>query len=150
MCLCSIQQCRSCAARGQEEGGFYNDQQRGHLKWYSSHREGSRGDCHTHSVFKEFQAEFIASNNYNHETLNKDTCGGCYQVFVEEDRQTWKVVYYTSYDAEYVSCGCVMFQMLILCQHALYILNKKKVMELPEYYRLSRWTLSVRIWLVID
>lgn len=30
-------------------------------------------------------------------------------------------------------CSCAMFETLgVLCQHALYILKKKKVMELPE------------------
>lgn len=39
----------------------------------------------------------------------------------------------------------VLYETLdILCQHALYVLQKKKLMELLEHYTLHRWTLSVR------
>lgn len=63
----------------------------------------------------------------------------------EEEKGKWKVVQYTTYDGVYVKCNCAMYETLgILCQHALYMLKKKKVMELSEHYILSRWTVSGR------
>lgn len=77
--------------------------------------------------------EFIASNSYTHETLSKDAEGGWYAVgLVEEDRQKWKVVQYSLCDGVNVRCSCTTFETIgILCKHALYMLKKKKVMELP-------------------
>lgn len=44
----------------------------------------------------------------------------------------------TGYNGVHVRCSSVLFDTLgILCQHALYVLKKKKVMELPEYYILD-------------
>lgn len=55
------------------------------------------------------------------------------------------MVQYATYDGVYVKFNCAMYETLgIPCQHALYMLKKKKVMELPEHYILSRWTLSGR------
>lgn len=46
------------------------------------------GDRYTRCVLIKFQAEFSQSNNCIHETLNKDTYGGGYQLGrVEEDRR---------------------------------------------------------------
>lgn len=108
--------------------------------------EKAAGDRYTRRVFRKFQAEFIASNNCTHATLNKDGCSGWYRVgHVDEDQRRWKVVQYTAYDDPFVRCSCALFETAgILCQHALYIMRKKKVVVLPEQFILSRWTLSVR------
>lgn len=76
-------------------------------------------------------------------TTGMSESNGWYRVGrVEEDRKKWKAVHYTTYDGVHVRCSCAMYKLLgILCQHALYMLKKKKVMKLPEHYILSRWTL---------
>lgn len=98
--------------------------------------EKAAGDRYTRRVFRKFQAEFIASNNCTHTTLNKDGCSGWYRVgHVDEDQRRWKVVQYTAYEGPFVRCSCALFETQgILCQHALYIMKKKKVVDLPEQF----------------
>lgn len=76
--------------------------------------------------------------------LNKDGCSWWYRVRrVKEEQRKWKVVSLTVYNGVSVTCSYALFETLgILYQHALYILKKKKVLELPE--QLPRWTLSGR------
>lgn len=75
-----------------------------------------------------------------HETLNKDGSSWWYWVgCMEEEQRKWKVVNYTAYDGVSVKCSCALFETLrIMCQHALYVLKKKKVLELLEHYILPR------------
>lgn len=43
---------------------------------------------YTWYIFKKFQTEFVASNNYTHEIVNKDAYEGWYRVgLVEEDKR---------------------------------------------------------------
>lgn len=54
---------------------------------------------YTRRIFKKFQAESIASNNYMHETLKKDNDSVWYWVgHVEEEKRKWKVVHFATYD----------------------------------------------------
>lgn len=81
--------------------------------------------------------EFVASNNSIHETLNKDSCRGWYRVGrVEDDKRKCNMVQYPSYyGGIYIRCNSAIFETLgALCQHALYILKKNKVMELSKQY----------------
>lgn len=94
------------------------------------------GERYTRRIFRKFQAEFIASNGCRHETLTKDACSGLYRVGqMEDDRRKWQVVQFTAYEGFRVRCSCALSKTMgVLCQHALYVLKKKKVMELPDYY----------------
>ncbi|KAK2987379.1 hypothetical protein RJ640_028825 [Escallonia rubra] len=52
--------------------------------------------------------------------------------------------YYSSADVR-VSCSCAKFETAgILCKHILYIFKMKKIIDLPEYYILPRWTINAR------
>lgn len=64
---------------------------------------------------------------------------------MEEDKRKRKLIHYTAYERVHVRYNFSFYKMIgILCKHALYELKKKKVMELPEHYILSPWTLSFR------
>lgn len=94
------------------------------------------GERYIRRIFKKFQTEFIASNNCIHETLRKDNGNGCCRVGrVEEERRKQKVVHFAAYNAVQVRCSCSMFETMgFLCQHSLYILKRKQVLEFPEHY----------------
>lgn len=104
------------------------------------------GERYIRRIFKKFQTEFIASNNCIHETLRKDNGNGCCRVGrVEEERRKQKVVHFASYNVVQVRCSCSMFETMgFLCQHSLYILKRKQVLEFPEHNIMDGWTSGVR------
>lgn len=103
------------------------------------------GERYIRRIFKKFQTEFVASNNCIHETLRKDNGNGwCRVGCVEEERRKWKVVHFAAYNAVQVRCSCSMFETMgFLCQHSLYILKRKQVLEFPEHNIMDGWTSGV-------
>ncbi|KAK2979103.1 hypothetical protein RJ640_005854 [Escallonia rubra] len=103
-------------------------------------------ECYTRSVFEIFKKEWNASVSCSHITLSKETDVTRYRVgLITVDKEKWRTVHYYSSENVNATCSCAKFETAgILCKHIIYILKKKKITDLPEYYILPRWTIHAR------
>ncbi|KAK2981640.1 hypothetical protein RJ640_000206 [Escallonia rubra] len=108
--------------------------------------EARVGECYTRSVFEIFKKEWNASVSCSHITLSKETDVTWYRVgLITVDKEKWRTVHYYSSENVNATCSCAKFETAgILCKHIIYILKKKKITDLPEYYILPRWTIHAR------
>ncbi|KAK2976094.1 hypothetical protein RJ640_009526 [Escallonia rubra] len=108
--------------------------------------EARVGECYTRSVFEIFKKEWNASVSCSHITLSKETDVTRYRVgLITVDKEKWRTVHYYSSENVNATCSCAKFETAgILCKHIIYILKKKKITDLPEYYILPRWTIHAR------
>ncbi|KAK2990353.1 hypothetical protein RJ640_000799 [Escallonia rubra] len=108
--------------------------------------EARVGECYTRSVFEIFKKEWNASVSCSHITLSKETDVTRYRVgLITVDKEKWRTVHYCSLENINATCSCAKFETAgILCKHIIYILKKKKITDLPEYYILPRWTIHAR------
>ncbi|KAK2976731.1 hypothetical protein RJ640_018204 [Escallonia rubra] len=105
--------------------------------------EARAGECYTRSVFEIFKKEWNASVSCLHITLSKEPDVTRYRVgLITIDKEKWQTVHYYSSKSVKVTCSCAKLETAgILCKHIIYILKKKKITDLPEYYILLRWTI---------
>ncbi|KAK2995203.1 hypothetical protein RJ640_000508 [Escallonia rubra] len=108
--------------------------------------EARAGACYTRSLFEIFKKEWNASVSCLHITLSKEPGVTRYKVgLITVDKEKWRIVHYYSSESVKATCSCAKFETAgILCKHILYILKKKKIIDLPEYYILPRWTIHAR------
>ncbi|KAK2990920.1 hypothetical protein RJ640_028697 [Escallonia rubra] len=108
--------------------------------------ERKAGDWYTRSLFEIFKKEWNASVSCSHITWSKEPNVTKYKVgLITVDKEKWRTVYYCSSEDVRASCSCAKFETAgILCKHVLYIFKKKKIIDLPEYYILPRWTINTR------
>ncbi|KAK2972450.1 hypothetical protein RJ640_003876, partial [Escallonia rubra] len=108
--------------------------------------EAKAGEWYTRSMFEIFKKEWNASVGCSHIILSKEPNFTKYKVgLITVDKGKWRTVYYDSSKDVKVSCACAKFETAgILCKHILYVLKKKKMTNLPEYYILPRWTIHAR------
>ncbi|KAK2975138.1 hypothetical protein RJ640_010818 [Escallonia rubra] len=108
--------------------------------------EAKAGEWYTRSMFEIFKKEWNASVGCSHITLSKEPNFTKYKVgLITVDKGKWRTVYYDSSKDVKVSCACAKFETAgTLCKHILYVLKKKKMTNLPEYYILPRCTNHAR------
>ncbi|KAK2986172.1 hypothetical protein RJ640_006207, partial [Escallonia rubra] len=108
--------------------------------------ERKAGDCYTRSLFEIFKKEWNTSVSCSHTTWSKEPNVTKYRVgLITVEKEKWRTVYYYSSEDVRASCSCAKFETAgILCKHILYIFKKKKIIDLPEYYILPRWTINAR------
>ncbi|KAI3514158.1 hypothetical protein L1887_12477 [Cichorium endivia] len=109
--------------------------------------EAKAGQFYTRNMFEVFKKQWIEANcNLTHETLSKNTEEIKYRVGqVNIDKSYWRVVTFHFLDKLNVTCSCAKYETYgILCKHALYVMKKRHVENLPDHYILPRWTLGAR------
>ncbi|KAK2969093.1 hypothetical protein RJ640_013780, partial [Escallonia rubra] len=108
--------------------------------------EARAGECYTRSVFEIFKKKWNASVSCSHITLSKEPDVTRYRVgLITVDKEKWRTSHYYSSESVKATCSCAKFETAgILCKHIIYILKKKKIIDLPEYYILPRWTIHAR------
>uniref|UniRef100_A0A7N0VE28 SWIM-type domain-containing protein n=1 Tax=Kalanchoe fedtschenkoi TaxID=63787 RepID=A0A7N0VE28_KALFE len=103
--------------------------------------EKDAGRYYTRSIFQLFQREWHASLSLEH--TKRQISDMLVSYFVGSDREQQTVEYDS--EQQIVRCSCAKFETDgILCKHALYILKKKKIKNLPKNYLLYRWTIDAR------
>ncbi|KAK2975912.1 hypothetical protein RJ640_000396 [Escallonia rubra] len=95
--------------------------------------------------FKTMTSKAVLSSDH----LIERKAGDCYTRslvgLITVEKEKWRTVYYYSSEDVRASCSCAQFETAgILCKHILYIFQKKKIIDLPEYYILPRWTINAR------
>ncbi|KAK2971069.1 hypothetical protein RJ640_022624 [Escallonia rubra] len=109
--------------------------------------EVKAGECYTRNMFEIFKKEWMSSFNCYHETLSKREDVFIYSVGLVhmQEKCIRRTVEYNSLENGKATCTCGKFETYgILCKHILYILRKKKLLTLPEFYILPRWSINVR------
>nr|GEX24426.1 hypothetical protein [Tanacetum cinerariifolium] len=109
--------------------------------------EAKAGASYTRKMFEVFKKEWVeATNNLTQETLSKKLDEIVYRVGqVNIEKNLWRVVTFRLSNKVDITCSCAKFETHgMLCKHALYVLKKRHVETLPDYYILPRWTLNVR------
>ncbi|KAI3779313.1 hypothetical protein L2E82_08985 [Cichorium intybus] len=109
--------------------------------------EAQLGACYTRKIFDIFQKEWVeATNNLTHETLSKSTKEIKYRVGqLNVDKEHWRFVNFCFTNQVNITCSCAKFETYgILCKHSLYVIKKRHVQNLPNFYILPRWTLDAR------
>ncbi|KAK2993488.1 hypothetical protein RJ640_015172 [Escallonia rubra] len=94
----------------------------------------------------------MASVDCSHETLSKDVELTTYRVGpIIVEKEKWKIVCgHSSVDFR-ATCSCAKFETEgMLCKHILYIMKKKKLIDLPKHYIFPRWTIAARYKAIED
>ena len=86
------------------------------------------------------------NSNCTHETISKNGELIKYKVgLMNVEKERWKTVDYRISQDFRSTCSCAMFETQgILCKHILYVMKKKQIMDLSDYYILPRQTIDAR------
>ncbi|KAK2976104.1 hypothetical protein RJ640_009536, partial [Escallonia rubra] len=97
-------------------------------------------DSYTRSLFEIFKKEWNATVSCSQITWSKEPNITKYKVgLINVVKEKWQTVYYYSSKDVRAICSCAKFDTAgILCKH------KKKIIDLPQYYILPRWTINAR------
>ncbi|KAK2995484.1 hypothetical protein RJ640_016840, partial [Escallonia rubra] len=102
--------------------------------------------CYFNILVYLYKKEWNASVSCSHITWSKEPNITKYGVgLITVDKEKWRTTYYYSAKDVRASCSSANFEMAgMLCKYILYIFKKKKIIDLPEYYILPRWTINAR------
>ncbi|XP_061359028.1 protein FAR1-RELATED SEQUENCE 7-like [Gastrolobium bilobum] len=107
--------------------------------------EAMAGERYTRKLFEIFKREWKAAiRDYFHEKISTHKNVIKYRVGSPEVDKKWcAIVDYHLTEIFTAHCSCGKFETMgILCKHILYIMKKKQIMNLPEKYIMSRWTMN--------
>ncbi|KAK2979472.1 hypothetical protein RJ640_001356 [Escallonia rubra] len=103
--------------------------------------EAKARECYTRNMFEIFKKEWTGSFNCYHETLSKWEGVIIYSIGLVHMQKKCirRTVEYNSLENVKATCTCGKFETYgILFKHILYIMRKKKLLTLPEFYILPR------------
>ncbi|XP_040364377.1 protein FAR1-RELATED SEQUENCE 5-like [Rosa chinensis] len=110
----------------------------------SAHMLQHGAEVYTPEVFLLFQKEFVRIHNYSTDKVGKSGMTSEYIVSYSSEHNEHLVKYEAS--TQNVNCSCKKFTFVgILCVHALKVLDKKNVKNIPPQYILKRWTREAKI-----
>ncbi|KAJ4795581.1 Protein FAR1-RELATED SEQUENCE 5 [Rhynchospora pubera] len=109
------------------------------------------GDVYTTNIFELFQKECELSGSAYIESIDGNiyTVGMCNINVEEPSRKSRQVVW--NRDEQTIVCSCKKFERVgILCCHAIKVLDREDIKNIPPRYILKRWTQDANDDTVVD
>ncbi|KAJ1696263.1 hypothetical protein LUZ63_004775 [Rhynchospora breviuscula] len=108
------------------------------------------GMLYTPNIFELFQKECELSGSTYMESIEGNTYTvGMYNISDEEFRKSRQVVW--NRDDQSIACSCKKFERVgILCCHAIKVLDREDIKNIPPRYILKRWTQYANDEIVVD